>query len=384
MAAASRHYCDHNATTELRPVAKAALIAALDATGNASSVHTEGQRQRGRIEDARRLVARLLGRGPADVTFTSGATEALNTLAQPTEAHRHLFLGATEHAALRDGHRFGDAVTILPVDNEGRVTTASLDEAFAALPDAQRNAVLVAVQAANNETGVIQPLDALAAIVKARGASLLVDAVQAAGRLPLAPLMALADALVLSSHKVGGPAGAGAIVYGTQDARFLPLIRGGGQERRRRAGTENAAAIAGFAAALEQAAAEQPAEAARLNTLRETFENAVRAIPGAMIVGQNAERLPNTTCVLLRGIAAEKALIAFDIAGFALSSGSACSSGKVTASHVLTAMGFDTASARSALRISFGWSSTEATCEALCAAFPRIAQNLSPEKVHAA
>jgi len=384
MADSARHYLDHNATTVLRPVAKAAMILALDALGNASSVHAEGRRQRGRIEDARRQVAALFGRGPASVTFTSGATEALNMLAQPTDTHCHLFLGATEHAALREGHRFAAGrMTVLPVDDEGIIVLSDLEMAFETLPPSERAKVLVAVQAANNETGVIQPVGAISALARHYGASLIVDAVQAVGRIDTTSFAAWADALVISSHKIGGPAGAGAIVFGAAEARFDALIRGGGQERRRRAGTENVPSIVGFAAALSEAIAQSESEAARLATYRDAFETIVHMLPGVSIAGQSADRLPNTSCVMLEGIESEKALIAFDLQGFALSSGSACSSGKVGPSHVLLAMGLDTEMSRNALRVSFGWSSQDEDCEALCAAFPRIVGTLS-KRTHAA
>ncbi|HET9619157.1 MAG TPA: cysteine desulfurase family protein [Pseudolabrys sp.] len=370
--ASERTYFDWNATAPLRPEARAAMLAALDASGNASSVHGEGRTARQRVEAARRRVAALVGGAKVNqVTFVSGATEANALALQPGIADR-LFVSAVEHPSVLAGGRFAqEQVEILPVDGNGIV---DLDALAGALVMAERP--LVSVMLANNETGVIQPIAEIGAIVHAANGLLHVDAVQAAGRIPVDMRALGADLMSLSSHKIGGPQGAGALIVDS-DQNLKPLIRGGGQERGLRAGTENVAAIAGFGAAAEAALAGLDAEAGRMAALRERLEGGLRAAtPDAIIFAHGVGRLPNTTLVAVPGVKAETALIAFDLNGFALSSGAACSSGKVAASHVLAAMGVEPALARGAIRISLGPTTTETEVESLLIAWKRLVPSL--------
>ena len=337
-------YLDHNATTPLRPEAKAAMARTMEGIGNASSVHGFGRAQRKVVEDAREAVAALCGTAAANVVFTSGGSEANNTILCGVDAARVL-VGATEHASVLDARP--DAGR-LPVDSDGIIDVAALTDMLAE----SEGPVLVSVMAANNETGVIQPTAAIAETVHAHGGKLHVDAVQAAGKIDLAPIVQAADWVSLSAHKFGGPIGAGALIV--REARpFRPLIRGGGQERRRRAGTENVIAIAGFGAAAE--AADDLAAFNRLAALRDTV---IRDLGGAAVFyGLGAARLANTVCLGMPGVAAETQVMAFDLNGIAVSAGSACSSGKVEPSHVLMAMGANETQAAEAVRVSFGWSS---------------------------
>lgn len=371
----SRAYLDHNATAPLRGPARAKMLDALRAAGNPSSVHAEGRAARALVEAAREKIAALVGGRARNVIFTSGATEALNLALSahwrgPHGAPARLLLGATEHVAALDGHGFGDKAGSLPVDGNGVLDLAALD---AALSHAG-SPVLLCLQAANNETGVLQPVAAAAEKVHAAGGLVVCDAVQAAGRIPCTFETTGADMLVISSHKIGGPQGAGALVL--RDAALhcdRPLIRGGGQERGLRAGTENVAAIAGFGAAVEEALSHAADEAAHVAALRDRLESELLGLaPSATIFGATAPRLPNTCAFAISGLSAETALMAFDLAGVALSSGSACSSGKVKRSHVLAAMGAPDDLARGALRASLGWSSTEAHVAAFTVALGDI------------
>jgi cysteine desulfurase len=369
-----RAYLDWNATAPLRVEARAAMIAALEAA-NASSVHAEGRAARALVEKARGQVAVLVGASPANVTFTSGATEANMLALTPTAdgARDRLFVSAVEHPSVRSGGRFAaDCVEELPVDGDGIVDLAALARA---LGRAKRP--LVSVMLANNETGVIQPIRPIADIVHAAGGLLHVDAVQAPGRIECRIEELGADLMTISSHKLGGPQGAGALIR-RGDLRLEPLIKGGGQERGLRAGTENVPAIAAFGAAC---AASTLADAPRMAGLRDRLETAIlAATPDAVIFGAKAARLPNTTLFAVPGLKAETAIIAFDLAGVALSSGSACSSGKVAASHVLAAMGVAPALARGAVRVSFGWASAESDLERFLGTWKKLAGSLLKER----
>lgn len=363
--AGNRAYLDHNASAPLLPEARAAMLAALDASANPSSVHGEGRIARRIVESARRDVAALAGADPQHVVFTSGATEAAATLLTPDWRMgrgglrlSRLYVCASDHPCLLNGGRFpAEAVIRIGVDGDGRIDLAALEAALAA-HDGDDGLPLVAVHLANNETGVIQPATRISALVKQAGGLLVLDAVQAAGRVPLDIAALGADFLILSSHKIGGPQGAGAIVGASDLAMPVPLVTGGGQERGHRGGTENLPAVAGFGAAARAALAGL-GEMARVAGLRDRIERAVRAsAPGARIVAEAAERLANTVFFTIPGVKAETAQIAFDLAGVALSAGSACSSGKVGPSHVLKAMG--QGSEEGALRVSIGRSTTEA------------------------
>lgn len=380
MGMSARAYFDWNATAPLRPAARAAMVEALNQPGNASSVHAEGRAARGTLEKARGQVAAVVGAEAKNVTFTSGATESNALALSPAlevggrkERRDRLFVSAVEHPSVLAGGRFApDQVEILPVDGEGVV---DLDALRIALTKAERP--LVSVMLANNENGVIQPIAQIADIVHAANGLLHVDAVQGAGRIACDMAALGIDLLSLSSHKLGGPQGAGALVRRDDIHIVEPLIRGGGQERGIRAGTENVAAIAGFGAAADAARTAREADASRMAALHDCFEAGIKAItPQAVIFGAAVARLPNTTLVAVPGIKAETALIAFDLNGIALSSGSACSSGKVQASHVLRAMGVEPDLAAGALRISLGWDTRESEVEMLLTAWNTVVSSL--------
>lgn len=375
-----RTYFDWNATAPLRTVSRAAMVTALGEAGNASSVHAEGRAARGRLEKARAQVAALVGAVPKNVIFTGGATEANALALTPAleaggrrERRDRLFVSAVEHPSVLAGGRFAqDQIAVLPVDGDGLVDLEALAPALSA---AERP--LVSVMLANNETGVIQPIRAIADIVHAANGLLHVDAVQGAGRVACDMAALGADLFSLSSHKLGGPQGVGALICRADIHIAEPLIRGGGQERGIRAGTENVAAIAGFGAAAEAARAACEDDAARMAALRDRLEAGITAAtPQAVIFGASVARLPNTTLVAVPGIKAETALIAFDLKGIALSSGSACSSGKVQVSHVLAAMGVEPALAAGALRISLGWETREDDLEMLLTAWKMVVSSL--------
>ena len=371
------HYLDHNASSPLRPEALAAMERALAIGGNPSSVHGRGRAARAIVEEAREQVASLIGARAQDMIFTSGGTEAnalalwgaIGGAAEAGERITRLFVSAIEHdsvlasASAIAERSVGTRLTLIPVTKDGVI---DLD----ALSDGMREGkgrALIAVMAANNETGVIQPLAAIAALAREYNAVLLVDAVQAAGKTDMD--FSAADYLSLSAHKIGGPQGVGALVV-KESVPFAAQMLGGGQERGLRAGTENVSGIAGFGAA---AAIAEDAS----NTLRDAFEaQLLRVVPDAVIFGTNAPRLGNTSNFALPGITAETALMALDLDGVMVSSGAACSSGKVKPSHVLKAMGVADDLARSALRVSFGWNSVQADVDAVIASFAKLAQRV--------
>jgi len=373
-----RAYLDWNASAPLLAEARAAMLAALDAGGNASSVHAEGREARRLVEQARADVAALVG-GQADrVVFTSGATEAATTLLTPDWrmgraplALSHLYVSEADHPCLRNGGRFAaDRVSRLRVHADGLADLSALEAALA-VHDRDAGLPLVAIHAANNETGVIQPVEAIAAIVRRHGGLFVVDAVQAAGRIPIDIAAGYADFLILSAHKIGGPQGIGAIVGVSDVAMPVPLVTGGGHERGHRAGTENVAGIAGFGAAARVAKSGLDA-VGRIGALRDSMRALVlAAFPDARIVGEGAPKLANTLCFAVPGMKAETLQIAFDLAGVALSAGSACSSGKVGPSHVLKAMG--DGEDNGALRVSIGATTGEAELEVFAAALAGIA-----------
>jgi cysteine desulfurase len=379
-----RSYLDWNATAPLRPQARAAFAEALAVGGNPSSVHAEGRAARKLVERAREQVAALVGARPADVFFTSSGTEANMLALTPAvevlddkRRRERLLISAVEHASVRSGGRFpASAVADIPVDPEGRVDIVALGDMLAGSKAAR---ALVSVMAANNETGVVQPVAAAAEAAHAAGALLHTDAVQAAGRIPCDIGALGADLMTLSAHKIGGPKGVGALVRRSEDIHVAdPLIRGGGQERGLRAGTENVAGIAAFGAAAEAARAQFPAEAAHMLALRNLLEEGISAAtPGAVIFGRAADRLPNTMLVALPGLKAETAVIGLDLEGVAVSSGSACSSGKVQPSHVLEAMGVSPGLLRGAVRVSLGWETAETDVERFLGAWRKLATALS-------
>ena len=361
----SRVYLDYNATAPLRPEARAATLAALDILGNPSSIHAEGRQARAIVEEARRAVAGLAGAEPRGVVFVSGGTEAANlalTPAIPAPGRKtpltRLIMSAGEHPCVLRGHRFApEATAIAPLLADGRLDL----DALAGLLACGDGAPMLALQGANNETGVLQPVAEAAALAHAAGGIVVCDAVQLPGRTSLAAAASGADFIFLSAHKFGGPKGAGALIAMHPDLSIeAPLLRGGGQERGARAGTENVAAIAGFGAAARLAAAETEREAARLAALRDRLaQRVLETAPGVVVFGAAAPRLPNTLAFAAPAAAAATLLIALDLAGVAVSSGSACSSGKVTPSHVLAAMGVEPGLAAGAIRVSLGWASRE-------------------------
>ncbi len=349
-----RTYLDHNATSPLRPSVKAAILEAMDFAGNPSSIHLEGRVARKIIDDAREKLALKLGALPQMITFTSGGTEA-NNLAIRGVAAEKIVVSAVEHPCVLDaakatlkgtgkdtGKGTGKDVVLVPVDDQGRIDLAALEKSIFGAN------VLVSVMLANNETGVVQPIDEVARIVHGKGALLHVDAVQAFGKQPVNFGLIGCDLMSIAAHKVGGPKGVGALIA-RDGIVFEPLMHGGGQELRRRSGTENVFGIAGFGAV-----ADEP--------LVETFEltDALQAgLDGAVVFSDQRERLSNTTCFALPGSVAETMLMNFDLAGIAVSSGSACSSGKVGRSHVLDAMNVAPLISRGAIRVSLGWNTTQ-------------------------
>jgi cysteine desulfurase len=357
----NRVYLDANASERLRPAARAALLAALDVAGNPSSVHAPGRAARRLLEDARETIAAAFGATPAGVVFTSGGTESVALSLHALGAGRRVIRGATEHDAARAATP--DAA-ILPVDREGRADLAALAALLEGPP------ALVCLMLANNETGTLQDIPGAAALCRAAGARLVVDAVQAAGRVRVDLAALAADAVALSSHKLGGPPGAGAVLLSPVAAEAVrPLISGGGQERGWRGGTPALPAIAGFAAA----AGAVPA-ADELAVLRDAAEAGAMAA-GALLIGGAAPRLANTTCLALPGVRADTQVIALDLAGIAVSAGAACSSGKVARSHVLEAMGLG-ALAGEAIRVSLPWNATAADIAAFNAAYAAMAARL--------
>ncbi len=363
-------YLDANATEPVRPEARAAAIAAMDLPGNPSSIHTAGRAARRVLETAREQIAARFGANPGEVVFTAGGTEANALAILALGRGRRVLVGATEHPAVLAA---ATGAALLPVLGDGTLDLTALESALASGPPA-----LVCLMAANNETGVLHPLAEAAALCRAHGAALHVDGVQAAGRMPLSLAALGADSLALSGHKFGGPKGAGALLL-RPGLDIPPLIGGGGQERGRRGGTEALPAIAGMGAA---ALAADPCATARLAALRDAIEAAAEAA-GATILGATAPRLPNTSSLLLPGVAAETQVIALDLAGMAVSAGSACSSGKVKRSHVLAAMGLGEG-AGSAIRVSLPWNAPDDAAERFIAAWSAMRSRLSrPAAGHA-
>jgi cysteine desulfurase len=393
------HYCDHNATSPLRPECREAIARALAIGGNPASLHAAGRAAHAVVEEARDAVAELVGAKPGQVIFTSGATESnsvalagaiegamtegdLSSGRGPVRITR-LFVSAIEHSSvLKTAQRLAERTAglrleILPVTPDGVLDTEALR---VALREGKGRA-LVAVMAANNETGVIQPIAEISRLCREVGALLLVDAVTAAGKMDLD--FSLCDYMTLSAHKLGGPQGSGALVV-AEGAPFAPQLVGGGQQKALRAGTENLSGIAGFGAAaklaLRFAGGESGGavladgeERAHVAALRDHFEAKLKAVlPGAVIFGEKVPRLPNTSNAALPGLSGENIVIALDLDGVLVSSGSSCSSGKITPSHVLSAMGVEENLAGASLRVSFGWNSTADDADAVVAALVRL------------
>lgn len=370
-----RVYLDWNATTPLRPEARAAMAAAFDVSGNPSSVHREGRAARKLIEDARAAVAAAVGADLRNIVFTSGGTEANMLALTPSlkrsgggEPVQRLIVSAIEHPSVLAGGRFGQgAVEIAPVLPSGVIDLTGLAALLASGPPA-----FVSVMLANNETGAIQPIPEVAALVHQAGGVLHVDAVQAFLKIPINIRALGADILTVSAHKLGGPKGVGALVSADGLYGIHAQVRGGGQEQGRRAGTENVTGIAGFGAAVTAATGSMDADTVRMKALQGHLESGLRDHPGTVIFSDTVPRLPNTTLVSAPGLKAETAVIGFDLEGIAVSSGSACSSGKVQPSHVLQAMKADPALLKGAIRLSLGWDTTEADIDRCLEAWRKL------------
>lgn len=386
-----RAYLDHNASSVLRPAARDAMVSVLVQVGNASSVHGEGRAARGAIEKARAQVAALVGATSESVVFTSGATEAAHLALTPEIFNdgtprfaSHLYVLATEHPCVLEGGRFtAGQITKIPVLPNGIVDEDAFDELLN-LHDFDKGLPYLAIQLANSETGIVQPVSKLAQKVRFKGGYTLCDVVQATGRLSLNVNDLGADFLILSAHKMGGPQGVGALIKAHSVLDFPSSLRGGGQEKGKRAGTENVAAIVGFGVAAEEAAIEA-SNYSQILQLRDSIEAALlpicqeQGISGQKlcVFGSGETRIGNTCLFAVRGLKAETALIAFDLDGVAVSSGSACSSGKVGRSHVLEAMGADAELARGAVRVSLGWNSSQEEVDHFCKSFTRIMKRLA-------
>lgn len=366
MTTSSAIYLDYNATAPLRPEAREAMLRVLDRGGNASSIHRFGRYARLEIEEAREVVARAVGGAGEEIIFTSGGTEA-NALAlkgyRACEAGQYLVSATAHDSAIKNA---GEGVqglpvhpSVLPVHPSGLLDLAALEDALSRAGKMP----FVSLEWVNSETGVIQPVEEIILLVRRYGGIVHVDAVQALGRIPLDGLQgdARPDLLTLSAHKIGGAQGVGALIVRDGFARrkdipFAPLLGGGGQEKGRRSGTENVAGIASFGAALSVAVQELTnGTVAQWRILQQEFETKILRVEGARIIGTDSPRVANTTCLAHPALKADIALMKLDMAGMAISSGSACSSGKVGESRTLAAMGMDDALRRSAVRVSFGW-----------------------------
>jgi cysteine desulfurase len=379
--ATGRIYADHAATTPVRAEVLEAMLPHLGRGFNPSSVHAEGRAARAALDEARALVARLLGATPREIVFTGGGTEADNLailgLARARGRPAHALTAAAEHRAvlrafdaLRDD---GWEVTVLEVDSDGRVAPAAFRAAL------RPETAFASIMLANNEIGTLNPIAELVQIARGRGVLLHTDAIQAAGRLPLEVAVLGSDLLSLSAHKFSGPKGVGAL-YVRSGTPVAPRVVGGGQEAGLRSGTEDVAGIAGFARALELAVAELPAEAARLSALRDRFEAGLAAaVPGTRINGSGAARLPNISSVGFAGVEAATAVIRLDLEGVSVSAGSACAAGSTEPSHVLAAIGAPAWARTGTIRFSFGKLTDDADVEALVEALPAVVAALRDE-----
>lgn len=363
-------YLDYNATAPLQEAARMAMVEALDHLGNPSSVHRVGRHVRHAIEAARGAIAGHLGAVPAEMIFTCGGSEA-NALALSQAPMDRTLAGATEHPSVL-AHT--DPALRIPVDGDGVVKLDWLEQRLA-----RGGISLVSVMAANNETGAIQPIDAVIRLAHDHGAKAHVDAVQALSKIPLDFAALGADFMSLSAHKIGGPPGIGALLV-RRGIDVVPMLKGGGQEQNRRAGTENHVAIAGFAAALD-GMARRPGWTERCARLRADLEARMRQVaPDMVVFSQAVPRLCNTSCVAVEGLSAETQLMALDLAGVYVSAGSACSSGKVAPSHVLQAMNVQPSLAKAAIRISLGWHSSVSDIERLAEAWAAHVRHVSHRK----
>ncbi|MEY9588683.1 cysteine desulfurase [Bradyrhizobium yuanmingense] len=374
----NRVYLDWNATTPLRPEARVAMVAAFDLVGNPSSVHAEGRESRRLVEEARATLAAAVGTQPRNVVFTSAGTEA-NALALspglrgPSGAPvERLLVSAVEHASVLAGGRFpADKIGLIQVTRSGVVDLDHLKALLKGGPPA-----LVSIMVANNETGALQPVTEAATIVHEAAGLLHVDAIQALGKIPFDINSVGVDLATFSAHKIGGPKGVGALAMANGISGLEPVLRGGGQELSRRAGTENVAGIAAFGAAVKAALQALPEDVKHMASLRDRLENGLREVPGTTVFANDVARLPNTVLFTAPGLKAETAVIGFDLESIAVSSGSACSSGKVQPSHVLSAMGYDPVVAQGAVRLSLGWSTEPADINRALEAWRKLGNTL--------
>ena len=378
-----RIYLDYNATAPVRPAAKAAVLAALDHVGNASSIHQEGRKARGLMEAAREQVAKLINAQSKEITFTSGGTESNNLVLasdlgalgkkQPLAA---TLLSATEHPSLIKAQELSPRpVELINVDENGILDLTHLEQLLQTWQQKSELPVLVSVMLVNNETGVIQPMQKIATLVHQYGGFIHADAIQALGKVEINFESMNVDMLSLSSHKIGGPQGAGVLVI-RLGMLVDSYVKGGGQELGLRAGTENIPAISGFGAAAQECANEFKYNS-KYNEMRDSLELKINQIsPDAVIFAQNVDRVSTTSCFAIAGLTAERALMSLDLAGIAISSGSACSSGKVSQSHVLKAMGIDDELALCALRLSFGWNTKPQDLDIFIEEYTKIYQRM--------
>ncbi len=376
-----RVYFDYNATTPLAPeVIEAVTVSTRDQFGNASSVHHFGQRAKAAIDEARSAVAALIHADPSAIVYTSGGTESDNFAirgaadALEPSRRRHLIASGIEHEAVLNTFkalaRRGWQTTLIPVDHTGIVDPDRLRELVTA------DTALVSVMHANNEIGTIQPIAELAAIAHEQGALMHTDAVQSVGKIPVDVRSLAVDLLSLSAHKFNGPKGAGAL-WIKRGTRMQPILTGGKHERSRRAGTENVPALAGMGVAAQLAIGKLASEGARVGALRDRLEDGIlRAVPGTVVNGERTRRVPNTTNISFDRVEAESLLIALDLEGIAVSTGSACSSGTLEPSHVLRAMGLPTRRTQNSLRFSLGLFSTEEEVDRVIDVLPRVVEKL--------
>jgi len=370
-----KSYLDYNATCPIRSSVIEKTTSVMTEVGNPSSVHEAGRKARSHVEEARSKVAALVGARPRDVLFCAGGTEANNTVLQGAGA-ASLIISSIEHdSVLAAAKNTGLEIFSINTTDQGIIDVAHLKELLLKAP----KPALVSIMFANNETGAIQPISDIAALVTEHGARLHTDAIQAAGKISIDQKSLSADYITLSSHKIGGPQGVGAIIL-TPTAPLKPLIVGGGQELGRRSGTENVAGIAGFGVAAFDALVSL-ASMNELAAMRDRLETEISATAGKdSLVAASTERLANTSCLLLPGIKGETQVMHFDLAGVSVSSGSACSSGKVKVSHVLTAMGYETEIAESSIRISLGYKTTETDIDQFLAAWHVLHERTSRQK----
>jgi len=381
----TRTYLDWNASARIYPQVVEAMSDALLEGGNASSVHQEGRGAHSRIEAAREQVAQLINADARSIIFTSGGTEAnslaLTGLARAGTITRILISDIEHPSVMVAAEQKEAAFSSIPVNSDGIVDLKALEAALIEAT-AVNERVLVSIMWANNETGVIQPIEKIAALAHEHAALVHCDGVQAAGKVPVDFISSGVDLMSLSAHKIGGPQGTGALVV-HPSLVLAPMLRGGGQELSRRAGTENLGGIVGFGLAAELSRRDDHSE--RISSLRKKLESEIKQINSEVVIfGENAERLPNTSCVAIPGTTAETLLIMFDLAGIAVSSGSACSSGKVATSHVLVAMGIDAALAKAAVRISLGRTTTQEDIEKFIDVWSKAVQTASKQKATAA